>query len=61
MLMTSIIGDGMVVRSCDGVAEPIWRTDRLLQAPVGLYYTMLGPTRQSPYGIGLLTIIARVR
>src|SRR5215475_5418221 len=60
VLMTSIIGDGMVVRSCDGVADPIRRTDHLRQAPVGHYYTMLGLTRQSSYGRGLLTIIAHV-
>jgi hypothetical protein len=29
------------------VAEPSWQTDQCLQATAGLYYTMLGLTRQS--------------
>ena len=32
-----------------------WQTDRCLQATAGLYYTMLGLTRQSSRRLGLLT------
>src|SRR6266850_4840863 len=57
VLMTSIVGCRIVVSSYGNAAEPSWRTDRCLQATAGLYYMMLGLTRQSSRRLGSVLIL----